>query len=280
MILCYDPTEINMTSTFKPEPIPPSTPSSSSLELHSQETINDCPHFPALIRLINYAFLKSHTKNGRSFFPPHERSRLQKDEQLGEEVGPDGFTYIMLEESAVSDTRVDTFQQETRHQGFISSTGQRVVGTASAKPYTDINPAGQQPGDDRVKLFKRAPPPPSLTIVKNEDDTVPQWEILIMAVDPMLQGRGLATQLMNLTVDEIKKRCRVGLHDTTAAQNGSLQGTKKEVMLLLSTLQEVNEDYYAKRGWTTTATKKFPPGTKGSRDGFGIVEMYKTVELE
>lgn len=269
-----------MASTLQSEPLPPSTtPSYLSLELHSQGTINDCPHFPALIRLINHAFGKSHTKNGRSFFPPHERTRLQKDQQLGEEVGPDGFTFIMLEESHVSDTEVENPDQETHDEGFISSTGQRVIGTASAKPYTVTNPTGERPGDDRVQLFKRASPPPSLTPGTNEDNVSPQWEILIMAVDPTLQGRGHGTQLLNLTVDEIRKRCGLGLRDTTAVQDDLLQGRKKEVMLLLSTLQEVNEEYYAKRGWTTTATKKFPPGTKGSRDGFGIVEMYKTAEL-
>ena len=111
-----------------------------------------------------------------------------------------------------------------------------------------------------------------------------------MAVDPTLQGRGLATQLMNLTVDEIKRRCGSNLRDPSADQthtapsdSGGAESTKiekrKEVVLLLSTMKELNEDYYAKRGWTTTATREFPKGTLGSSEGFRVVEMFKRVVL-
>lgn len=49
---------------------------------------------------------------------------------------------------------------------------------------------------------------------------------------------------------------------------------------MLSSMQELNETYYAKRGWTTTGVRRFQPGTMGSRDGFGVVEIMKIVDLQ
>lgn len=84
-----------------------------------------------------------------------------------------------------------------------------------------------------------------------------------MAVDPALQGQGLASQLLDLTIEEIKKRER----------------GEKEVVLLLSTMKAMNEGFYARRGWTASNTRVFPRGTSGSRDGFAVVEMYRLVRL-
>lgn len=98
-----------------------------------------------------------------------------------------------------------------------------------------------------------------------------------MAVDPLLQGRGLATEFMNLTIDEIKRRCRSNLRSIIS--NSSEENGKGKLMLLLSTMQNLNEGYYLRRGWTTTETRSFPPGTMGSRNGFSVVEMFKSVDL-
>ncbi len=47
---------------------------------------------------------------------------------------------------------------------------------------------------------------------------------------------------------------------------------------MLSTMQDVNETYYLKRGFKTMDVKTFPPGTQGSRDGFSVAEMVKVLE--
>ena len=123
-----------------------------------------------------------------------------------------------------------------------------------------------------------------------------------------LQGRGIAGQIMGLTVEEIKRRVvesknegherRHGMncegrnnrggdekgHDDDDDDNvGRKEKEKKrekgEVLLMLSSMQELNEAYYAKRGWETTGVRRFPPGTMGSRDGFGVVEMMKVVSV-
>lgn len=36
---------------------------------------------------------------------------------------------------------------------------------------------------------------------------LPKWEILVMIVEPELQGHGIAGQFMGMTVEEIKRRC-------------------------------------------------------------------------
>ena len=54
---------------------------------------------------------------------------------------------------------------------------------------------------------------------------------------------------------------------------------KKQIVLYLSTMQELNEGYYLRRGWTTTGLRRFDGGdVPGSPDGFGIVEMVKVLE--
>ena len=261
-------------------------PDYSSLELHTPSSLIGSPHLPALFKLINSSFNHCHNKDGFSFFPWSETTRLQTFEQLGEEVGSDGFTLIMLMKDTPS-TSADSNAKTRQTEGFRSPDGQRVIGTASAKPYTPTK-AGSGSGDASHHFFKRPPPDPS-----EDNDTTPKWELLAMAVDISLQGKGLASQLMNLTIDEIKRRCGSGLRETSLSKRGLIATPPDEeygektvaaanggkVKLLLSTMRILNEGYYAKRGWTATNYKSFPPGTMDSRDGFEVVDMYKNVDL-
>ena len=114
-----------------------------------------------------------------------------------------------------------------------------------------------------------------------------------MVVEPGLQGRGIAGQLMDLIIQEIEHRVR-GAENNKGGEKGEggyghgdgdrneREGGKKEkteILLLLSTLLEINQSYYQKRGWETSNIRNFPPGTIGSRDGFGVVEMMKVISL-
>ena len=285
-----------------------SAPSYTSLELHTPTTLLASPHLPALVSLINYSFDTAHNKDplALSLLPPG-RARLDTYEQLGKEVGPDGFIIVMLQQQpTLQENELDRASSQTPESQvlFRSPNGQRVIGTASARPHT-ITKEGKGIVNPTISLFKRSSLAPD-SAQTNDDDGIPQWEILASAVDPTLQGRGLGTQLMNLTIDEIKRRCGSGLRDPSVAaseasqsRNQEASGTildrgettpdginglgakkeNKEVILLLSTMQQLNEQYYTMRGWTATQTKHFPPGTRGSQDGFSIVEMCKRVEL-
>lgn len=175
-----------------------------------------------------------------------------------------------------------------------------VIATASAKPF--IPPerhnkeSGREPASE--KLFKRQPDTDNALAAYAG---LPKWEIICTCVEPTLQGRGIAGQLMDLTIEEVKRRVvesKDGGHERRHGGDGEMNGegtnhqkneeavadkmkekAKGELLLMLSSMQELNESYYAKRGWQTTGVRRFPPGTMGSRDGFGVVEMMKVVSL-
>ncbi len=192
--------------------------------------------------------------------------------------------------------------QDEDVEGLMTNTedGATLVATASAKPY-----ALTQLNEDQLRakthlLFKRPPPNHSGSNASmderrdKEDDGWPKWEILAMAVHPTLQGRGLASRLLEQVIAEIKSRASASLsrqsptrHDQSgvdgANQAGILDGegkvAKAKVMLMLSTMLEMNEAYYLKRGFISTDVRRFGPGTMGSKCGFSAVEMMRFVDL-
>ena len=142
-----------------------------------------------------------------------------------------------------------------------------MMAPASAKPYASPKAAAAN-GERSESLFKRQP---GTDRELEKYKALPKWEVLVIVVEPELQGRGIAGQLMGMTVEEIQRRC-------VTDPKGKASG---KVMLMLSSMQELNETYYdAKRGWTTTGVRRFQPGTMGSRDGFGVFEMMKIVDLQ
>jgi predicted GNAT family acetyltransferase len=224
---------------------------------------------PALFALINRTFCTAHNSAGRSLLPPNEHSRLRTHEQLGNEIGDDGFTWIMLSASTPADKSKDHTSQQASSQS-----SEKVIGTASAKPYQPPTPydpkTAKIPG--ATSLFKRQP---GTEKELEAHAGLPKWEILVTVVDPDLQGRGLAAQLMESTVGEIRRRVAA---ESVVAEEDGWAGERGKIVLLLSTMQELNEGYYAKRKWTATGVRRFPPGTMGSRDGFGVIEMMKVVD--
>lgn len=185
-------------------------------------------------------------------------------------------------------------------EGKQERKGETVIATASAKPFVPPEPDNNEFGRENAsELFKRQPGTDNALAAYAE---LPKWEILCVVVEPTLQGRGIAGQLMGLTIEEIKRRVVDGKnegykrrHGGNGGINGEANNSQKnikaedddgkkgkgkgELLLMLSSMQELNESYYAKRGWQTTSVRRFPPGTMGSRDGFGVMEMMKVVSL-
>ena len=262
----------------------PDVPSNLTIRtlLLSPVSLNASLHLPALFKLINHCFNVSHNSKGRSLLPSSPTSRLKTHNQLSEEIGPDAFTIIMLAQDTSTQVRGEEI-------GKREGDGDTVIATASAKPYVPPEPYNNEAGigETSEKLFKRQPGGDKAFAAYAE---LPKWEILCMCVEPTLQGRGIAGQLMGLTVEEIKRRVVEGTGEAQESKmgqknvygedrNGTKEKAKGEVLLMLSSMQELNESYYAKRGWQTTGVRRFPPGTLGSRDGFGVVEMMKVVSL-
>ena len=181
-------------------------------------------------------------------------------------------------------------------EGLIANgaNGTTLIATVSAKPYVPTKPEGDGLGERAHLLFKRPPParndPEADADGRGGDEGWPKWEILAMAVHPRLQGRGLASTLMAQAIEEIKTRAAAAAsvpaptptphrQKSTGHHPGNGEVAKGKVMLMLSTMLELNEPYYLKRGFTTTAVRRFEPGTVGSVDGFSVVEMMRWVDL-
>lgn len=198
------------------------------------------PHLPALFALLNRAFTHTHLHGAGYAILPANVGRLEKPEQLASELGSEGFCII----------------------AFSADDGGRMVGTASAKPYHAAK-AREGAGGEVNLIFKRPEVGGDGGGVVEDGEGLPAWELLAMAVEPELQGRGISTQLLEGTLEEIKRRVS--------------EGGKRATRVLVSTMKELTEGYYQKKGWETTEERRFPPGTAGSRTGFTVVEMVKVV---
>lgn len=92
---------------------------------------------------------------------------------------------------------------------------------------------------------------------------LPRWEIICNAVHPDYQKQGLAAQLYDAMMKEIRSR--------------ESPREDHRVHLVITTMKEPNEVYYHKRGFVTTAEKRFEPGYGDSEVGFSVVEMEMIV---
>jgi GNAT superfamily N-acetyltransferase len=171
---------------------------------------------------------------------PADRYRLRSHDQLVAELsGPEIFTYV------------------------ITYTGTKtVIGVASAKRYKDTVTVKPATEEDQKSTFTR-----SGVFGPNSEG----WELSLMAVDPSLQRQGLAGLLMKLVEDEVKRRFVLdrserGLPDL-------------KLVMLLTTVKEVNWDFYVRRGYQLDYETFHGPGWLGSSTGFHVVHMSKVPEL-
>jgi len=145
----------------------------------------------------------------------------------------------------------------------ISYTGTNdVVATASGKRYlgaVNIVEPSELSTRDVANTFKR------FGLVA---DGTEAWELSTMAVDPGLQRQGLAGYLMKLTEDEIKRSFKAthGGHD------------KMKLLILLTTIKEINEEFYAKRGFTLDYEVVYPIGHLGGETGFTVGHFSREVK--
>lgn len=267
-------------------------PSSQSLKtktlILSPSTLAQSPHLPAVVKLINYSYNQSHihARNGR-LLPPDPTTRVQSLTQLPSELEPDGFTMLMLSPNLSQNEHVEGLT--TNNEEGVAT----LIATVSAKPYvpTQLEGGGKIEGKSHL-LFKRPPPPDrngpkGCTGEGTGDEGWLKWEVLAMAVHPSLQSRGLASSLGDQVIAEIKARASLSIarvDGTQASYSGTVDsegkvGKKGKLMLLLSTMKEINEARYLRMGFVTTAERRLEPGTMGSRDGFSVVEMKRWEKL-
>jgi GNAT superfamily N-acetyltransferase len=213
---------------------------STTLTLFSPTQLARSPLLPSLYRIVNDAFRVGHERNNNRF----GTERLQYEGQLHDELGnkPGTFTYILC----------------------YSGTDE-VVATASAKPHA-AELRFKQPGE--------------IVNLKNGKDTTwtrlapiaegkEAWELSTMAVNPSLQRQGLAGYLMRVMEEEVKRRFKAG--------SGGAEG--KDLVLVITTVKERNEEFYARRGFGKDYEIWYDKGHVGSEQGFHVIFMSKEVEL-
>ncbi|KAG7009537.1 hypothetical protein G7Y79_00002g006520 [Physcia stellaris] len=240
-----------MPSTHSQTPYPIST------TILSATSLSASPHLPALTTLINTAFSHAHQTGHNTVVLTEQR--LHSPTQLLEEIGPDGFCILAFSESGAGE----------------------LVGTASAKPYT-LPGKGEGEGGSLTevnKLFKRKGEEPfalkqGTSEAEEQEREYPTWELIPLAISPSLQGLGIASQLINLSIEEIKRRVRDAQKEDEEESPG-----KGKVRILLSTLKELNESFFLRKGWRTTSERRFEAGVGGSEAGFGVVEMGRVVDF-
>lgn len=156
-----------------------------------------------------------------------------------DEIGPTGFCIL-------------TFQAD------------ELVGVVCAKPYSDDHDDDPNLTNHARADFKRQKR--TDRVDAGHEEVGPTWELLACAVALAKQRQGIATRLMDTCVDEIKRRV-------------TAEGAAAKLVIFISILQEATEAFYLRRGYRTTNVMWFPPGTRGSRDGFHVGEMVKVVDV-
>jgi GNAT superfamily N-acetyltransferase len=169
-------------------------------------------------------------------------NRLQSDDQFAMELGavPGTFTYLLA---------------------YASSDEKGVLATASAQRYHGTPAVITGLDTTQKKTFKR---------YGDASLTDEEWELRLMAVRPSLQRQGIAKFLMQRIEDEVRRRF---------LEARRADGQQQGLVMLLTTLKEINEVFYAKRGYVVDSEAQYDKGYMGSEMGFGVVHMSKRLEL-
>ncbi|KAL8825672.1 MAG: hypothetical protein Q9170_007704 [Blastenia crenularia] len=232
----------------------------TSLKLYSTTSLekDHANLLPPLTSLINLCYSVGHTSNPNGVLLPYSYQRLLTDTSLIGEVGKDGFVLVLL-------------SQESGREA-------QPIASASAKPFKPLEHNELIHSSELLGHFKRraAPLPTVSTPSKPGPATEPngalsnlpetaddpsQWEIVCNVVHPDYQKRGIAAQMFDAVVQEIRKR----------------KSKSDKIHFVITTMKEINETYYQKRGFVTTKEQRFEKGVGGSEVGFSVVEMERTM---
>lgn len=169
-----------------------------------------------------------------------EALRLQSHQQLVLELsGPGTFTYVIT------------------YAGTNT-----VIGVASGKRYKSTS--SREP----VQIEK---PKSAFTRTGASEPNTEGFELSSMAVSPSLQRQGLAGLLMELVEEEVKRRFLISRAETGPPDLG--------LVMLLTTVKEINFEFYSRRNYEADYETFHGPGFLGSENGFTVVHMSKKVAI-
>ena len=215
---------------------------STTLTLFTPSQLAASPLLKPLSTVINAAFAtQGHQINGESVL---SAARLRYDGQLIDELGAGTGTFTYVLHSRDEDGK------------------ETVIATASAKRYLGkVEIAGMQDFQQTGNTFTRFGP-----VAEGRE----MWELSTMAVDGRFQRQGLAGYLMKITEAEVVRRFR----------GGNVKGKGRKLIMAITTIKEVNEIFYRKRGFETDYEVVFPVGHMESVTGFTITHMSKEVAVD
>ncbi|GAB1725572.1 hypothetical protein NU195Hw_g6448t1 [Hortaea werneckii] len=249
----------------------------SSLAKSSTNNSSSPGLFTRLFHMINRSFSQSHahsSKTGGKPLIPSHLDRLNSPEEFLAQVGSDEGTFVYL----------ITYDSPDGGAGDVP------VATAGAHRYVApvLETTGEEEGGEAGqgrKVFRRVGLPERAMEIAGAGVDVDCWELKVMAVDVEAQGQGLASYLMKLVDDEVKKRFGSlggvnggGKVANSAAAQGienNADAGRRRLFMLLTTLKEINEDLYARRGYEKDYETWHAPGTLGSETGFTVVHMSR-----
>ena len=191
--------------------------------------------------------------------------RLGSPTAFMDELGSECFTFVLTADtSALSPSNSNTGLKAAKE--FQAPV---VLGTASFRPYrhkeySTLDPISQ--------AYSRKDDPALL------EPWIDNWEIKLLAVDPSIQKQGIASLMLRLVEEEIRRRWEaavVGELATVGAKRDRSKGKERKLRLLLSTLKEMNAAFYERRGWVLTEDRRMGKGFQGSEIGFGSGFMEK-----
>ncbi|KAK4952964.1 hypothetical protein LTR10_008668 [Elasticomyces elasticus] len=210
----------------------------STVTLYEPSQLATCSAIPALHDLINKAFGHGHAKLG---FPNVDRLPNEKDylDQVGTDAGT--FVYIIS----------------------WSDSGEPIA-TAGAHHYVEGVLVATDSGGDERSCFTRMRLP-----AKAEGEGQEVWELKLMAVAVPCSGKGLASYLMKLADEEVKRR---------SLRAGGRKQDGQKLWMVLTTIKEINEGFYARRGYAHDYETTHGPGHMGTPNGFHVVHMSKVLE--
>ena len=96
----------------------------------------------------------------------------------------------------------------------------------------------------------------------------------MLATDPRLQKQGLATYLIQRVETETKRRFDA---EQSRLSNGATKGPKTLIMLL-SSIKEVNSPFYMRRGYEHDYLTSHAKGVLGSETGFHVEHFSKVLK--
>lgn len=220
----------------------------TTLLLFQKPALDASPLLPSFQTMINVSFSAGHPP-----WIPSSVIRLASVDQFPRELGPNAFTYAIVEDHNDAETP-------------------EVLATISGRPFKWREPELQDP-KYRTWAFWTNPEEPGFEV----------WELKLIVVHPKAQNHGLATMLTDLLESEVRRRFEAKkLADSEIASMGETDhpANRRRLKIVLQTLWEMNCKFYEKRGWILRdKTYRGPGVVMGSETGFHCAAYEKIFDF-